>query len=195
MKFQFHDKEIDCEKIDYIRYKSQGYMLDQKSFFVVSIDGKEEVIEGSTTQNELDIWGEYMILKRIAQKVGLFPAKNSEGGAIINVLKAENLLLKKTKIFDRYYFEARFPGSLYDEGKVFKTTAMGKNKLAQMEKIIDEFNIIKAEKERLKQIELEKEKQARSQYYDELIRKAEMDNRLKKTMEEYNDFVEEEYEK
>ena len=45
MKFYFHDKEIDSEQIDYIRYKSEGYMLDQKSFFVVSIDGKEKVIE------------------------------------------------------------------------------------------------------------------------------------------------------
>lgn len=195
MKFKFHDKEIDCEKIDYIRYKSEGFMLDQMSFFVVSINGKEEIIEGTRTKNQIDIWGDFILLKKYAPQLGLFCAKNIEGGAIINVLKAEKLLLKKTKIFDRYYFEARFPGSLYDEGKVFKTTAMGKNKLAQMEKIIEEFNIVKAEKERLKQIELDKEKQARSQYYDELMRKAEMDNRLKKTMEEYNDFVEEEYEK
>ena len=195
MKFYFHDKEIDSEQIDYIRYKSEGYMLDQKSFFVVSIDGKEKVLEGSTTQNELDIWGEYIVLKRIAQKVGLFPARSNEGGAIINVLKAENLLLKKTKIFDRYYFEARFPGSFYDEGRIFKTTAMSKNNLTQMQKIIDEFNIIKAEKERLKQLEKERREKERLQYYEELVKQVEADNKLREGIEEYNDSIEEEYEK
>ena len=195
MKFKFYGKEFNSEEIDYIRYKSKGYMLEQSYFFVVSINGQEKYLGRSSTKSQMEIWGETIILKQIASRLGLYPANSIEGGAIINVLNADELKIKKTFLFNRYYFEARYKGSFYDDGRIFKTSSQGKKQLAQMEKVLEQHNHIKQEKEKQKRIEKEKEEKVRNEYYEKLIKKYEMDEKLRQAMEEYNVFVEEEYEK